>query len=266
MRGLARRLSLAGVLVLFVLGTLVWSALGRWSSSSVSATIDNRSSTTTLIRVTDATSGRPVGTYRADAGARLVIGPVQLDIWWRDVSVPEQAAGLDSGMRLELLTDHCELLGSQVASHWDRALTLLDGSGLVEYSTDESLAMLPTHDAASAVADDPCRGARPVPVALVSNEWTSSVVLNGRLRVPACAELTFRPGELEALPAVEPATGETVLTADSIAAQGSRWPVAPRSVRIVGNPGEPPWVEDYGFDAFPGWDEYSNCASAAATP
>jgi hypothetical protein len=245
---------------------LTWNAWGRWSSGSVSVTIDNRSTTATLIRATDATSGRALGTFRADPGARIVIGPVRLDVWWRVPSVPERAAGLDDGIRLELLTDACELLGGQSVDGWDEPLTLLSGGGLMSYSTDQPLADLPSHDAASVAVDDPCRGAPPVPVALVSNEWTSSVVLNGRLRVPPCTEVTFRPGELPGLPTIEPAPGETVLTADSIAAQGSRWPLAPRSVRIVGNPGEPPWVEDHGSDAYPGWDEDSDCASAATVP
>jgi hypothetical protein len=266
MRRPVGRLSLEGFLVVLALGTLAWNAWGLWSNGSVSVTIDNRSGTTTLIRASDATSRRPLGTFRVEAGARTVIGPIRLDVWWRDISVPEKATGLDKGVRLELLTDRCELLGSQVEGHWGERLTLIGGSGLVDYSTDEPLAVLPTHDAASVAVDDPCRGATPIPVAVVSNEWTSPVVLNGELRVPPCGEMTFRPGELEALPAVEPAPGETTLTADSIAAQGSLWPVAPRSVHIVGNPGEPPWVEDYGGDAFPGGDEISDCAAAASLP
>lgn len=262
MRRLVGRLSLTGLLVVLALGAFASSAWSRWSNGSVSATIDNRSATTTLIRATDATSGRPIGTFRVDAGARTVIGPVRLDVWWRDISVPEQAAGLADGLRLELLTNRCEVLGEDVTNHWDEPLTLLDGSGLVNYSTDEPLADLPIHDAASVAVPDPCGGEPPVPVALVANEWTSPVVLNGRLRVGPCMEVTFRPGELAALPAVTPAPGETALTAGSIAAQGDLWPLAPRTVRIVGNAGEPPWIEDYPHSAVPGWDEYSDCASA----
>lgn len=167
------------------------------------------------------------------------------------------------GLRLELLSTECDLLGERTVHDADESFTLLDGEGLVTVVTDQPLAVLPVRAAADVMVEDPCNGAPAMPVARVTNEWPTPVVLNARIRIAGCSSHLFRPGDLAKLPTVAAQPGDTVLAADSIAVQGSRWPLEPRRVHIVGNPDEQPWVNDYPGDAFPGWSEHSSCISAA---
>lgn len=97
MRQPAGRASITGLIVILAVGMLAWNVSGTWNAANVTVPIDNRSATSPILRITDSTSGRALGTVRVDPGVRTVVGPVRLDVWWRDLSVLEQAEGWRTG-------------------------------------------------------------------------------------------------------------------------------------------------------------------------
>lgn len=266
MRRLRSRITAAGMLVVLVIGFVSWGVWQKYDNARTTLYVSNVTSEAYLVRVTDGTSGRGLGTIRLDAGTRTLVADDRLDVWWRDITIPERAAGLERGIRLELLGDGCEALGTITAdAHGIGALTVVPGSGLIDFVSDPLVSDLPLRQGAVVVAADPCAGRPAPPVAVVQNLRTFPVVLDGRVRVEACSSRTFRPGDAARLLTVAERDGATDVSAPSLAVQKGRWPLETRTVMIdaalgdddgvVGGPG----VEDGDGAAFADPRRFEEC-------
>lgn len=258
-RRLASKVTAAGVLVVLVLGMASWSVWQRWDTAETSLTIANMSGTPQLVRLTDATSGRSLGTVRVEDGTRALVALHRQDIWWRDLTIPERAAGADRGIRVELLDPGCSLLAMQRADHWQSFLAIQAEDGLLTYSpVDGPWVATQRVDAATAVMD-PCGGRQAPPVAVIQNLRTVPVVLEGRIRVEACTALTVREGDAARTLPASMTAGTTPVQVPSLAIQKGRWPLEMRVVTVGLE------VDDFPGSAFPGVDQLEDCGAAVGS-
>jgi hypothetical protein len=222
------------MLLLFMVALFGWNAWQRWDDATVRLYIANRTDAAALVRVTDGTSGRGLGTVRLGAATRTLVADHRLDVWSRELGVPEQAAGFERGIRLELLGSGCEALETLVVGRsWPETLTLLPDDGLVDFTTDEPLADLPLRQGAEVAAADPCQGRPAPPVAVVENLRVAPIVLNGRVRVEACSARTLHPGDAAQLLSRKQTKGARAVDVPSLALQKARWPLESRTVTVA---------------------------------
>jgi hypothetical protein len=236
MRRLLRRVTMAGALVLFLLAYATFAWFWRWQDSAVVATIWNLSTTPHLVRAVDGTSGRVLGTVRVDPGFRTVVAHAHLDLWWRDLSAPERAAGREEGIQLEVLGEACDLLDRSISQPHvrdDGDLVFVGNEpGLTMSSGDLSVPSVPVRETADAAVPDPCDGGPARPVALVQNQLTVPVVLDGRLRVEPCSQMIVRQGDLATVLPASATAGTRAVSVPSLALQKGRWPTDVRRVTV----------------------------------
>ena len=256
MRRLRGRLTAAGVLVLLVLGFLGWTVWLRWIDADVTATVANMSGTAQIVRITDATSGRVLGTMRLESGTQAVVARHRLDVWWRDQTIPEKAAGAAQGLRIEVLEAGCGRLATEVLGRWDDAvLTISADDGLSRWAPDPAARVVP----APAAVADPCEGRPAPPVAVVQNPGRTPAVLNGRILVAACSTRIVRPGDATALLPAADTAGVEAFDVPSLAIQKGHWPAEPRGVVLGAE------VEDDASDAIVNPRMLSACTAARGT-
>jgi hypothetical protein len=167
-----------------------------------------------------------VGTYSVEGRASALLADERLDVWYRDLTPHEEAAGQSKDFVVQLLgPDGCELIDQQRVDHRDPRIDLEPG-GFVTFLDEAS-----PRSVVVRTVEDPCRGSAPIPRALIANDTTDPIVVAGRVLVEACSFRTFHPGDL--LGSVDSIVdGAIPVHVPSIDAQDERWPIEPWTVVI----------------------------------
>lgn len=223
-----------------ILNASIWSAFAlllgflfafgwcqRLQQGTVDVAVNNRSRLAQVVRLTDGSSGRGLGTYRIAAGATLRLDGYRLDTWYREPTPSERAADTSASVSVELLADAgCRLLDRTGLTHGSDALDIgADGSlyvsdGVASGSSDvESI-------------EDPCHGGAPIPQGIIANRTIDTVILGSRVVLAPCSTRTIQRGELAGVPLVTEERG-TRVDVPSMDVQGGRWPLEPRSVLVM---------------------------------
>lgn len=231
MSRLAGAVGVAGVILCLI---VVSAGLGLWfrhDESAIRLTVANETETARLVRITDGTSGRRLATVRLEARSRTVLVDHRLDVWWRDLTPAEQAAGRVRGVDLEFLAgDACLATFRTMTGTGNDTVSLSSDGGLWSIVDDEnpgpSIA-----DRAASPAVDPCAG-EPAPArGLVANRTRVPIVVAGLVRVGPCSTVLLQPGDVARL--APPASADaTAVAARSLEVQGDRWPLEPRAIVV----------------------------------
>ena len=233
MSRIAGRITFAGFLVVLFALSLVLSLWQRHEWSDVTVYVANRTDIVRTVRVWDASTNRILRSVRLDPQTRTLVAQHRLDVWWRDLSALERAAGLDDELRIELVTDACELISEALVDDREELTLEPDSAALINLVSDEPRASLPERDGADAVVRDPCDGRQAMPVGLVANQTTVPIAIERRIVVPACSQVLVRPGDLAAVLPAAVVRMATEVPAASIAVQRHRWPLEPRSIVVT---------------------------------
>ena len=127
----ALRISVWSALALLIAGTVAYGWLQRYNDAVVDVAISNHTDTSQVVRLTDGTSGRRLGTYRGGGRATLRMASYRLDVWYRDPTPSERAADRTDSVGVELLApDGCRLLDASRLTH---------GSDVMDIGADGSL-------------------------------------------------------------------------------------------------------------------------------
>jgi hypothetical protein len=225
-RGLAR-VNLAAFLVVLVAGLAVFNVWQRFEWGSLTVVVRNFTYESATVRLIDGTSGRMIGTYAVDGEVSAMLAQERLDIWYRDLSPHEEAAGKSEDFVVQLLgPEGCELVDQQRVDHRDPRIDIEPG-GFVTFLEEPS----PRSVVARTIAD-PCRGAPAIPRALIANDTTDTIIVARGVQLEACSSRTFHPGDLFGSAADAIVDGAIRVQVPSIEAQDERWPLEPRTVVI----------------------------------
>ena len=224
--GLARA-NLAGILVLLVAGLAAFNVWQRFDWGSLNVVVRNFTHEPAIVRLIDGTSHRLVGTYSVDGQVSALLTQERLDLWYRDLTPHEEAAGKSNDFVVQLLgPGGCELIDQQRVDHHDPRIDIEPG-GFVTFLEEPS----PRSVVAPSLAD-PCRGAPAIPRASIANDTTDPVIVARGVEVAACSVRTFHPGDVGA-PGTDPISEDAIrVRVQSIEAQDERWPMEPRAVVI----------------------------------
>jgi hypothetical protein len=234
--------AVVGTVILgLALASVVAGFWQRFARSDVQFTLQNDTDTARVIRVTDGSSGRPVATLRVEAHSISTVFDGRLDIWWRDLTAEEQAAGRTARVGIEVLAlKGCGLTTATTGTGEDAQLAL-EVDGLAWYgqpfdegATPSDLDVAPRAVTRPAVVvADPCGGKPADPVGLIANRTKVPIVVSGRVVVGPCDAIGVGPGDLRDLVSTREAGRATAIRAPSLDIQGARWPLEPRSIIVT---------------------------------
>lgn len=226
MRRLLRRIHLAGVLITLAVASALFNGWQRLDEGLVAVTVRNFTTEAMLVRLSDGTTGSSLGTFEVPDTSTAMLLEHQLDLWYRDLTIDEQAAGRTRAVVVELLgTDGCDLVSRQRVDHRDPQIDILD-DGLATFVDAGS----PKRTQGSVVAD-PCGGQPLIASAEVVNRTLDPILLGNGIVVLPCTDRTFRAGKVATSGAL--ATQAAVpVRVPSIDAQDERWPMERRLIEI----------------------------------
>lgn len=232
MRRMLRRVTAGGLLTALVIGVALLSLSQRLTVEATAVSLRNASDVARIVRLTDGTTGRIIDTIRLDPWSHTVTPAYRPDIWWREMTAQERAAGLDGAIRLELLGEGCELLATGSYGGYDGTMFIDAGSAFFVGEADEEGHTIARRGGPSISVPDPCNGAPASAVGVVANATGVPVVVDGRIVVAACSISTVHAGDLLSAPAPGSTAGATPVTAPSVAVQKERWPIEPTSITV----------------------------------
>jgi hypothetical protein len=247
MKRLIGHINLVGVLIL---GFVIVAGINTWQRldwSVVPATVRNLTLDPQTVRLVDGTTGTLLGTYEVPALKRSVLPEHRLAIWYRDLTVEEQAAGRSRVIVVELFAEgRCELVARMGVDHRDPRIDVMDdGLGTVFDERSPEVAR-------ASVVPDPCGGRPAIPTADIANQTVDRIVLGNGLSVAPCSVRTFGNADVTS----QAGLGEVGIhvRVPSVDAQDERWPLERRVIAIA-----PEGVTDEPYRAFGRWDP-KNCS------
>jgi hypothetical protein len=219
--------NLAAFLVVLVMGVVAFNTWQRFDWGSLNVVVRNFTRDPAIVRLIDGTSGRLVGTYSVDGQVSALLARERLDLWYRDLTPHEEAAGKSKDFVVQLLgPGECELIDQQRVDHQDPRIDIEPG-GFVTFLDEAS----PKNVVARTLAD-PCQGEPAIPRALIANGTTDPIMVARGVQVDACSSRTFHPGDPLRSAADPIVDGAIRVHVPSIEAQDERWPIEPRTVVI----------------------------------